>query len=85
MSTLKAEQANTDIPPLPHHGQLNRQTGDSASWHAQYADSAYVYIGGLDQRLSEGDVITIFSQYGEVAAKATTAHARMHARTKTQI
>ncbi|EKX38457.1 hypothetical protein GUITHDRAFT_48511, partial [Guillardia theta CCMP2712] len=35
------------------------------SWHANYADSAYIYVGGLDYRLTEGDVITIFSQYGE--------------------
>ena len=37
-----------------------------ASWHADYKNSAYVYIGGLDFELTEGDVITIFSQYGEV-------------------
>ena len=26
------------------------------SWHAQYKDSAYVYVGGLADGLSEGDV-----------------------------
>ncbi|RKP25519.1 hypothetical protein SYNPS1DRAFT_9560, partial [Syncephalis pseudoplumigaleata] len=36
------------------------------SWHDQYKDSAYIYIGGLPYDLSEGDVICIFSQYGEV-------------------
>tara|TARA_B100000787_G_C16074054_1_gene241293 strand:- start:330 stop:629 length:300 start_codon:yes stop_codon:yes gene_type:complete len=36
------------------------------SWHAQYKDSAYVYIGGLSDGLSEGDVIVIASQFGEV-------------------
>ncbi|KAL9593042.1 MAG: hypothetical protein Q9219_007689, partial [cf. Caloplaca sp. 3 TL-2023] len=36
-----------------------------ASWHRDHADSAYVYIGGLPFDLSEGDIITIFSQYGE--------------------
>jgi len=36
-----------------------------ASWHADYRDTAYVYIGGLPFELSEGDVITIFSQFGE--------------------
>ena len=30
------------------------------------ADSAYIFVGNLDRRLTEGDVITIFSQYGEV-------------------
>ena len=36
------------------------------SWHAQYKDSAYVYVGGLPTDLSEGDVMVIFSQFGEV-------------------
>ena len=36
------------------------------SWHAQYKDSAYVYVGGLADGLSEGDVIVICSQFGEV-------------------
>jgi RNA-binding motif X-linked protein 2 len=38
-----------------------------ASWHADYRDTAYIYIGGLPFELSEGDVITIFSQFGEPA------------------
>lgn len=37
----------------------------NASWHTDYRDTAYIYIGGLALELSEGDVITIFSQYGE--------------------
>ncbi|TFK72021.1 hypothetical protein BDN72DRAFT_763991, partial [Pluteus cervinus] len=37
-----------------------------ASWHDEFKDSAYVFIGGLHFDLTEGDVITIFSQYGEV-------------------
>jgi RNA-binding motif protein, X-linked 2 len=45
--------------------ELEACTPSSASWHRDYADTAFVYIGGLDARLSEGDVITIFSQYGE--------------------
>ena len=38
----------------------------SKSWHAQYRDSAYVYMGGLPNELSEGDVIVVASQFGEV-------------------
>ncbi|KAI0068545.1 hypothetical protein BV25DRAFT_1986144 [Artomyces pyxidatus] len=38
-----------------------------ASWHDEYKDSAYIFVGGLHFDLTEGDVITIFSQYGEVA------------------
>ncbi|PAV21016.1 RNA-binding Cwf29 [Pyrrhoderma noxium] len=35
------------------------------SWHDDYKDSAYIYVGGLHLDMTEGDVITIFSQYGE--------------------
>ncbi|KAF8514859.1 hypothetical protein BU17DRAFT_94127 [Hysterangium stoloniferum] len=38
----------------------------SASWHDDYKDSAYIHASGLDFELTEGDVIVIFSQYGEV-------------------
>ncbi|KAG8700229.1 hypothetical protein FRC09_006093 [Ceratobasidium sp. 395] len=37
-----------------------------ASWHDQYKDSAYIFVGGLHLEMTEGDVITIFSQFGEV-------------------
>ncbi|KAJ3736211.1 hypothetical protein DFJ43DRAFT_1129802 [Lentinula guzmanii] len=37
-----------------------------ASWHDDYKDSAYIFAGGLNTELTEGDVITIFSQYGEI-------------------
>lgn len=37
----------------------------SASWHTDWSDTAYVFIGGLPYELSEGDIITIFSQFGE--------------------
>ena len=36
------------------------------SWHSQYSSSAYIYIGNLDPRLTEGDVITVFSQFGDI-------------------
>ncbi|RXG73026.1 RNA-binding motif protein, X-linked 2 [Armadillidium vulgare] len=37
------------------------------SWHQQYRDSAWIFFGGLNYDLTEGDVICVFSQYGEVA------------------
>ena len=37
-----------------------------ASWHAKYKDSAWVYVGGLATELSEGDIICVLSQFGEV-------------------
>ncbi|KAI9225483.1 MAG: hypothetical protein DHS80DRAFT_28192 [Piptocephalis tieghemiana] len=38
----------------------------TGSWHEEFRDSAYVYVGGLPLECSEGDVICIMSQYGEV-------------------
>ncbi|KAK3919500.1 RNA-binding motif protein, X-linked 2 [Frankliniella fusca] len=36
------------------------------SWHDQYKHSAWIFVGGLPFDLTEGDVICVFSQYGEV-------------------
>lgn len=44
--------------------ELENATPPSASWHADYRDTAWIYIGGLPLDLTEGDVVTIFSQYG---------------------
>lgn len=41
-------------------------THTSASWHTKYATSAWINIGSLPLNLSEGDVICICSQYGEI-------------------
>jgi RNA-binding motif X-linked protein 2 len=32
------------------------------SWHDEYKDSAYIFVGNLDYELTEGDVICVFSQ-----------------------
>ncbi|XP_062867110.1 RNA-binding motif protein, X-linked 2 isoform X2 [Trichomycterus rosablanca] len=40
---------------------------DSVSWHVQYRDSAWIFIGGFPFDLTEGDIICVFSQYGEIA------------------
>lgn len=36
------------------------------SWHDQYKNSAWIFVGGLPYELTEGDVICVFSQYGEI-------------------
>ncbi|KAF8908326.1 hypothetical protein CPB85DRAFT_1195064, partial [Mucidula mucida] len=41
--------------------------GVTGSWHDEYKDSAYVFVGGLNTELTEGDVITIMSQFGEIS------------------
>ncbi|PKS09564.1 hypothetical protein jhhlp_004181, partial [Lomentospora prolificans] len=45
--------------------ELENGIPPEASWHADYRDTAFVYFGGLPSELSEGDIIIIFSQYGE--------------------
>lgn len=39
---------------------------EGASWHAKYKDSAYVYVGGIPFDLTEGDLLAVFAQYGEI-------------------
>lgn len=39
----------------------------SGSWHDQYKDSAWVYVGNMPFELTEGDVICVMSQWGEVS------------------
>lgn len=36
------------------------------SWHQKYRESAWVYVGGLPFELTEGDVLCVMSQFGEV-------------------
>ena len=38
-------------------------SGTKTSWHEQYRDSAWVFVGGLPFDLTEGDVLAVFSQY----------------------
>lgn len=42
------------------------KSGNKTSWHDQYKDSSWIFVGGLPYDLSEGDVIAVFSQYGEI-------------------
>lgn len=39
---------------------------DKASWHDRFKHSAYVFVGGLPFELTEGDLLAVFAQYGEV-------------------
>jgi RNA-binding motif X-linked protein 2 len=46
--------------------ELELNVSLSASWHQKYRESAWVYIGGLPFELSEGDVLCVLSQFGEI-------------------
>lgn len=46
--------------------EINEGFEGNRSWHHQFRDSAYIYVGGLDVRLTEGDVVIMFSQFGEI-------------------
>jgi len=46
--------------------ELERGVKDSASWHDAFKGSAYVFCGGIPYDLTEGDLITVFAQYGEI-------------------
>ncbi|XP_012973683.1 RNA-binding motif protein, X-linked 2 [Mesocricetus auratus] len=39
---------------------------EKVSWHSEYKDSAWIFLGGLPYELTEGDIICVFSQYGEI-------------------
>ncbi len=40
--------------------------GTSASWHEKYSSSGVVYVGGLQPVLTEGDLLSVFEQYGVI-------------------
>lgn len=46
--------------------EADLRRGGTTSWHDQYKNSAWIFVGGLPYDLSEGDVICVFSQYGEI-------------------
>ncbi|KAJ2798056.1 RNA-binding protein Cwf29 [Coemansia guatemalensis] len=49
-----------------NQNELRLGLSSTASWHDEYKDSAYIFVGGLPFDLTEGDVICVFSQYGEI-------------------
>lgn len=46
--------------------ELDLNIGPSGSWHNRYSHSAYIYVGNIHFDLNEGDLITVFSQFGEI-------------------
>ncbi|XP_011498636.1 PREDICTED: RNA-binding motif protein, X-linked 2-like [Ceratosolen solmsi marchali] len=56
----------TNVKNIAKLGQQELGSDKKSSWHDDYKESAWIFIGGLPYDLTEGDVIAIFSQYGEV-------------------
>ncbi|KAM8804087.1 LOW QUALITY PROTEIN: RNA-binding motif protein, X-linked 2-like [Rhynchonycteris naso] len=46
--------------------EVQLRVADEVSWHTEYKDSAWIFLGGLPYKLTEGDVICVFSQCGEI-------------------
>jgi RNA-binding motif X-linked protein 2 len=46
--------------------EISSGLSESASWHARFRHSAYIFAGGLDYELTEGDLLAVFAQYGEI-------------------
>lgn len=58
----------TNIKNINKLNEIEAELGvsSSVSWHQQYKDSAYIFVGGLPYKLTEGDILAVFSQYGEI-------------------
>ncbi|XP_069689095.1 RNA-binding motif protein, X-linked 2-like [Periplaneta americana] len=56
----------TNVKNVKKLSELELKRNLKTSWHDQYKNSAWIFIGGLPYDLTEGDVICVFSQYGEV-------------------
>lgn len=39
---------------------------NNASWHDTYKNSPHIYVGGIPFELNEGDILTVFAQYGKI-------------------
>ncbi|SCP04196.1 RNA-binding protein, putative [Plasmodium ovale] len=71
-----------------NEAELKNIGNSDSSWHDQYKDSSYIYIGNLDTRLTEGDIVIVFSQFGEpidvnlVRDKETGIYREFHSKSK---
>ena len=46
--------------------ELKYKIGYTASWHYKYRDSVSIFICGFPKEVTEGDLVIVFSQYGEI-------------------
>ena len=64
MSSYQRKQKN--ITNLSEQDLHNQTISYESSWHYRYRDNNEIYIGGIASELNEGDIIVVFSQYGQV-------------------
>jgi RNA-binding motif X-linked protein 2 len=57
MNTVRAIQKMNEL-------ELKNGVSLAGSWHADYLKSPWVFVGGLDYALTEGDAICVMSQVG---------------------
>ena len=46
--------------------ELKYKINYTGSWHYKYRDSPYIFISGFPTEVTEGDLVIVFSQYGEI-------------------
>ena len=72
---MKGQHKIVNMNPITNMRNLNKMNdrelemglaGTSQSWHNEYKDSAWIFVGGLPYDLTEGDIICVFSQFGEI-------------------
>lgn len=56
----------TNIKNVLKLSERELKTESKSSWHDMYRGSAWIFVGGLPYVLTEGDVLSVFSQYGEI-------------------
>ncbi|KPP76438.1 hypothetical protein Z043_104223 [Scleropages formosus] len=67
--SLHSNSPLTKVKLISELNQREAELGvkDSVSWHSVYKDSAWIFVGGFPYELTEGDIICVFSQYGEIS------------------
>ncbi|TRY51028.1 RNA recognition motif domain containing protein [Cryptosporidium tyzzeri] len=64
-NTINEINSREEIYSNNYYNTSNNNYTNTNSWHNNYKNSSYIYISGLDLRLTEGDIAIIFSQWGE--------------------
>jgi RNA-binding motif X-linked protein 2 len=61
-SELPSFNISSNVKNVKKLSELELKRNLKTSWHDQYKDSAWIFVGGLPYDLTEGDVICVFSQ-----------------------